>query len=76
MGIHSKISWCNKNGITIYPVPINEFYFVGKRKINYVNIEININGKTKIGKGKYKQDLELREKIKELYNYLKKESSI
>ena len=76
MGIHTKISWCNKNGITIYPVPINEFYFVGKRKINYVNIEININGKTKTGKGKYKQDLELREKIKELYNYLKKESSI
>ena len=74
--MQKNISWCNKNGITIYPVPINEFYFVGKRKINYVNIEININGKTKIGKGKYKQDLELREKIKELYNYLKKESSI
>ena len=66
----------NKNGITVYPIPIKECYFVGKRKINYVNIEININGKTKIGKGKYKQDLQLREKIKELYNYLKKESSI
>ena len=42
MAIHPKISWCNKNGITIYPVPI--------KNNKKVLIEINDKGKIKTGK--------------------------
>lgn len=61
---------CLNNGITIYPIVINESYFVGKRKINYVKIEINVNGVKKIGNDKYKQDETLTKKVFELYEVL------
>lgn len=61
---------CLNNGITIYPIVINETYFVGKRKINYVKIEINVNGAKKIGNDKYKQDETLTNKVFELYEVL------
>lgn len=61
---------CLNNGITIYPIVIDETYFVGKRKINYVKIEINVNGAKKIGNDKYKQDETLTNKVFELYEVL------
>lgn len=63
---------CLDNGITIYPIVINETYFIGKRKINYVKIEINNNGVKKLGKENYKQDETLTNKILELYEVLSK----
>jgi hypothetical protein len=61
---------CLNNGITIYPVVIDDTYFVGKRKINYVKIEINVNGAKKLGNDKYKQDDTLTQKVFELYEVL------
>jgi hypothetical protein len=61
---------CLNNGITIYPVVIDDIYFVGKRKINYVKIEINVNGAKKLGNDKYKQDETLTQKVFELYEVL------
>jgi hypothetical protein len=61
---------CLNNGITIYPVVINDTYFVGKRKVNYVKIEINVNGAKKLGNDKYKQDETLTNKVFELYEVL------
>lgn len=61
---------CLNNGITIYPIVINDTYFIGKRKINYVKIEINVNGAKKIGNDKYKQDETLTNKVFELYEVL------
>lgn len=61
---------CLNNGITIYPIVIDDIYFVGKRKINYVKIEINVNGAKKIGNDKYKQDETLTNKVFELYEVL------
>jgi len=63
---------CLDNGITIYPIVIDDTYFIGKRKINYVKIEINNNGAKKLGKEKYKQDQTLTNKIYELYEMLSK----
>lgn len=61
---------CLNNGITIYPIVIDDIYFVGKRKINYVKIEINVNGAKKLGNDKYKQDETLTNKVFELYEVL------
>jgi len=61
---------CLNNGITIYPVVIDDTYFVGKRKVNYVKIEINVNGAKKLGNDKYKQDETLTQKVFELYEVL------
>jgi hypothetical protein len=61
---------CLNNGITIYPIVVNDIYFEGKRKKNYVKIEINVNGAKKLGNDKYKQDETLTEKIHELYEVL------
>jgi hypothetical protein len=61
---------CLNKGITIYPVVIDDTYFVGKRKINYVKIEINVNGAKKLGNDKYKQDETLTQKVFELYEVL------
>jgi hypothetical protein len=61
---------CLNNGITIYPVVIDDTYFVGKRKYNYVKIEINVNGAKKLGNDKYKQDETLTQKVFELYEVL------
>jgi hypothetical protein len=61
---------CLNNGITIYPIVIDDVYFVGKRKINYVKIEINVNGAKKLGNDKYKQDETLTNKVFELYEVL------
>jgi hypothetical protein len=49
---------------------IDDTYFVGKRKINYVKIEINVNGAKKLGNDKYKQDETLTNKVFELYEVL------
>jgi len=61
---------CLNNGITIYPIVIDESYHIGKRKVNYVKIEINVNGIKKIGSDKYKQDETLTNKVHELYEVL------
>jgi hypothetical protein len=61
---------CLNKGITIYPIVIDDTYFVGKRKINYVKIEINVNGAKKLGSDKYKQDETLTQKVFELYEVL------
>lgn len=61
---------CLNNGITIYPIVIDDTYFLGKRKVNYVKIEINVNGAKKIGNDKYKQDETLTNKVFELYEVL------
>ncbi len=61
---------CLNNGITIYPIVIDDVYFVNKRKINYVKIEINVNGAKKLGNDKYKQDETLTNKVFELYEVL------
>jgi len=63
---------CLDNGITIYPIVIDDTYYVGKRKYNYVKIEINNNGAKKLGNEKYKQDETLTNKIYELYEMLSK----
>lgn len=65
------MSLCLSNGILIYPVVIDENYFEGKKKINYVRIEINDRGKKTTGKDRYKQNEELTNKIYELYEILK-----
>ena len=67
--------WCVENGITIYPVCLNEFYMDGKRKVNKVRLEININGSKIQGKQVYKQDQELNDKISELYLHYRERSS-
>jgi hypothetical protein len=61
---------CLNNGITIYPIVVEDIYFEGKRKKNYVKIEINVNGTKKIGSDKYKQDETLTNKVHELYEVL------
>jgi hypothetical protein len=61
---------CLNNGITIYPIVIDDTYFVEKRKYNYVKIEINVNGAKKLGNDKYKQDETLTQKLFELYEVL------
>lgn len=63
---------CLDNGITIYPIVIDDTYYIGKRKYNYVKIEINNNGAKKLGNEKYKQDETLTNKIYELYEMLSK----
>ena len=63
---------CLDNGITIYPIVIDDTYYIGKRKYNYVKIEINNNGAKKLGNEKYKQDDTLTNKIYELYEMLSK----
>lgn len=63
---------CLNNGITIYPIVIEDTYYLGKRKVNYVKIEINNNGSKKLGKEKYKQDETLTNKILGLYEILSK----
>lgn len=65
------MSLCLSNGILIYPVVIDESYFEGKKKVNYVRIEINDRGKKTTGKDRYKQNEELTNKIYELYEILK-----
>ena len=65
------MSLCLSNGILIYPVVIDESYFEGKKKMNYVRIEINDRGKKTTGKDRYKQNEELTNKIYELYEILK-----
>ena len=61
---------CLNNGITIYPIVIEDTYHIGKRKYNYVKIEINVNGAKKVGNDKYKQDETLTKKVFELYETL------
>lgn len=63
---------CLDNGITIYPIVIDDTYYIGKRKYNYVKIEVNNNGAKKLGNEKYKQDETLTIKIYELYEMLSK----
>ena len=65
------MSLCLSNGILIYPVVIGESYFDGKKKVNYVRIEINDRGKKTTGKDRYKQNEELTNKVYELYEILK-----
>ena len=65
------MSLCLSNGILIYPVVIRESYFDGKKKVNYVRIEINDRGKKTIGKDRYKQNDELTNKVYQLYEILK-----
>ena len=65
-----KVKKCLDNGITIYPVTINKYYYLGKKKINYVKIEINNNGVKKLGKEEYRQDETLTNKVFELYKIL------
>jgi hypothetical protein len=67
--------WCVNNGITIYPVCLQEFYMDGKRKINKVRLEVNINGSKIQGKKIYKQDQELNDKISELYLHYRERAS-
>lgn len=67
--------WCVNNGITIYPVCLQEFYMEGKRKINKVRLEVNINGSKIQGKKIYKQDQELNDKISELYLHYRERAS-
>lgn len=67
--------WCVNNGITIYPVCLEEFYMEGRRKINKVKLEININGSKIQGKKIYKQDQELHDKISELYLHYRERAS-
>lgn len=70
--MYEKIKKCLDNGITIYPIVVDDTYYIGKRKINYVKIEINNNGVKKLGKEKYKQDETLTNKVYELYEVLSK----
>ena len=65
------MSLCLSNGILIYPVVIRESYFDGKKKVNYVRIEINNRGKKTTGKDRYKQNDELTNKVYQLYEILK-----
>ena len=65
------MSLCLSNGILIYPVVIGESYFDGKKKVNYVRIEINDRGKKTAGKDRYKQNEELTNKVYQLYEILK-----
>lgn len=67
--------WCVNNGITIYPVCLQEFYMEGRRKINKVRLEVNINGSKIQGKKIYKQDQELNDKISELYLHYRERAS-
>ena len=67
--------WCVNNGITIYPVCLQEFYMDGRRKINKVRLEVNINGSKIQGKQVYKQDQELNDKISELYLHYRERAS-
>ena len=67
--------WCVNNGITIYPVCLQEFYMEGRRKINKVRLEVNINGSKIQGKKIYKQNQELNDKISELYLHYRERAS-
>jgi hypothetical protein len=67
--------WCINNGITIYPVCLQDFYMEGRRKINKVRLEVNINGSKIQGKKIYKQDQELNDKISELYLHYRERAS-
>ena len=61
------IKKCLDNGIRIYPTLTSEYYYAGKMKLQYVNIEIDMNGKKKLGTDRYKQD-DVSKKIYELYD--------
>lgn len=53
----------------IYPVPIKEYYHIGKRQIAKCKIAIESANKVNIGTVIYKQDESLYDKINELYVY-------
>ena len=56
---HVAQSYCFKENILIYPVPVNK---------NTFSIEVNFKGKKKISDLKYNK-VKLNEKIWELYEY-------
>ena len=62
--IQKAVSWCLKNYIKIYVIPIDKGY---KTK---VKICIDILGNKQLGKEVYIQDLKLSNKIQEIYLYL------
>lgn len=63
------LSKCWDKGIKIYPIPIDETYYVGKRQIQKCKIVIETGNKKNIGTGVYKQDETLYKKIEELYSH-------
>ena len=60
------MSWANKQGITIYPVPIEGSKGQFRPEVNIV---ININGRVHWDKETYKQNAELYDKILSYYKY-------
>jgi hypothetical protein len=62
-------SWCNKNGIIIYPVTDLKApkYNEGKKNIQKVQIEINNRGRINRDKTYYKQNEEVAQKIADYY---------
>ena len=65
-------SWALKNHLRVYPVLTNTSYEIrgsrGKRKtLSHVNLVIQINNATHLGKEVYKQDEEMRDKQLEIY---------
>ena len=66
------LSKCWDKGIKIYPIPIDETYYVGKRQIQKCKIVIETGNKKNVGTGIYKQDETLTNKIYELYEMLSK----
>jgi len=65
----SHYNKCWNKGLKIYPVPIKEYYHIGKRQIAKCKIAIESANKVNIGTVIYKQDESLYDKINELYVY-------
>lgn len=73
--IFEAFKTCNNAGIIIYPVPVDEFYYEGKKRIPKVKIEVSIDGSKRLGTQLYKQNEELYNKICELYLHYKERIS-
>ena len=65
--MHTIYTKCWEKELFIYPLPIKESYYENKQRINKCKIVIKTGQKEIIGKGIYKQNEELYNKINELY---------
>ena len=64
-------SWCLKNHIRVYPQVASTVYVQdvgrGKRNVYHVRLVLEINNARHVGTELYQQNLQMTEKIKEIY---------
>jgi hypothetical protein len=67
--VQKILNKCWEKELYIYPVPIKETYYQGKRQVQKCKIAIKTGNKEIIGERIYRQDEELYNEINKLYSY-------